>query len=119
MKVEGDLTSFFPPDLLIFLANLNKEGILTIIEREKLITITFDGDSICDAYSERADHKILKSLLLRKILSVNNYRYILQAKKETKMSAGQILKKLRVQTNPKIIQIYKDGIKEVFSNFSV
>ena len=86
MKVEGELNSFYPPDLLIFLAHLKKEGILTSAEGASLITLTLTRDHLVDAQSEIADGKILKSLFRSGAVNLKTYRYLCRARQETNIS---------------------------------
>ncbi len=117
MKFEGNLTSFFPPDLLSFAAFMGKEGILTITDETITLSITLKENCIIDAQSQRADHKILKSLLSYGLLNSKNYQYLLQARDETKMPVRQILERLNLFTHKRVQSIYKNCIKEVFFQF--
>lgn len=117
MKFEGRLTQFFPPDLLLFVASLNKEGVLTITDTETVLTITLKEARIIDAQSETADRKILKSLLVNKLLSEKNYSTITLAREQTRMPARQILESLNLLTNKTVKSIFLNGVKEVFFQF--
>ena len=96
MKFEGDLTKFFPPDLLIFLANLGEEGLLTVKNGRDVIFISLRKGAIVDAQSSQADNKILIKLLFDEFIDRKQYKHIENAKKETGMPIRQILEKLNL-----------------------
>lgn len=117
MQLKGELVNFYPPDVLTFVAGLNKEGILTITDNIKFLTITLKDGFIIDAQSETADKKILKSLLIYRLISRSNYRYLLQLQQETKMTAREILDNLNILNQKKVQKICINGIQEVFFEF--
>lgn len=117
MKFEGDLSKFFPPDLLIFLANLGKEGVLTVTNNKKFISISFKNGGITNAHSNDSDEKLLKILYLNKYINNENYKQINQARKETGIAVLQILEKLELLSFNKIKGIIVDCIKEVIFRF--
>lgn len=117
MKFEGDLTKFFPPDLLIFLAKLGEEGLLTVKNDKDVIFISLRKGVIVDAQSKQADNKILIMLLFDAFINRIQYKHIEKAKNETGMPIRQILEKLDLFPLENIRKIIKTSIKEVLFNF--
>jgi len=117
MKFEGDLSKFFPPDLLIFLANLGKEGVLTVTHNKEFLSISFKNGSITDAHSNASDEKLLKIFYLHKHINRDQYRQIAQAKRETGMDVLQIIEKMDLLSFNDINDIIIDRVKEVLFKF--
>jgi HD-like signal output (HDOD) protein len=117
MKFEGDLTKFFPPDLLIFLANLGEEGLLTVKNGRDVIFISLRKGIIVDAQSKQADNKILIKLLFDEFIDKKQYKHIEKAKKETGMPIRQILEKLNLFPLENIREIIKTSIQEALFHF--
>lgn len=116
MFFKGDLNKFYQPDLIMFLANLGKEGVLTVTHEDLSLNISIKEGVISDAYSERADGKILRSLLHRGIIDAAQEAKVNQMKKETGMQAVHILDKLKVDKKL-ILPELQMAIREVMLQF--
>ena len=68
MIFKGDLTKIPPPELLMFLANLGKEGVLTVTSDALTLNLSIKEGQISNAFSEQADGKILRHLLFRGLI---------------------------------------------------
>ncbi len=95
MSFHGDISKFFPPDLLEYLASFDKDGVLTVKEPEPLLITIKDG-FIVDAFSSKADAKLLRTLYYRNVIDKEKYQYIAKARSETPLSMREILSKLKL-----------------------
>ncbi len=95
MSFHGDISKFFPPDLLEYLASFDKDGVLTVKEPEPL-RITIKDGCVVDAYSAKADAKLLRTLYFRKFINKEKYQYVGKARSETSLSIREILSKLNL-----------------------
>jgi putative nucleotidyltransferase with HDIG domain len=95
MSFHGEISKFFPPDLLEYLASFGKDGVLTVKEPEPLL-ITLKGGCVVDACSAKADAKLLRTLYYRQLITKERYQYIAKARKETSLAVRQILSKLNL-----------------------
>jgi putative nucleotidyltransferase with HDIG domain len=95
MPFHGEISTFFPPDLLEYLASFDKDGVLTVKEPEPLLITLKDG-CVVDAFSAKADAKLLRTLYFRHHISKEQYQYIAKARSETSLSIRQILSKLNL-----------------------
>lgn len=112
MKFEGDLTKFFPPDLVLFLAKLEKEGLLTVANPPETVFVSLREGLIVDAQSKRADDKLLVTLLYNKVLDKAQYQHIRKAKSETGMPVRQILERLNLFPLQNVQEFFRSSIKE-------
>ncbi|GAB6097664.1 hypothetical protein JCM14469_39180 [Desulfatiferula olefinivorans] len=117
MKFEGNLSKFFPPDLLLFLANMGQEGMLTVSDPNDVLTIFFKNGQVVDARSRLADDKMLKALVIRKHIDRATYRHIMVLRRETGMGLMEILEKLSPFPLNRIDEIVIAGIREVVFQF--
>ncbi|MBU0680482.1 MAG: HDOD domain-containing protein [Proteobacteria bacterium] len=95
MSFHGEISKFFPPDLLEYLASFGRDGVLTVKEPEPLL-ITIKEGCVVDAFSSKADAKLLRTLYYRQFISKEKYQYIGKARSETSLSIRQILSKLKL-----------------------
>ncbi len=95
MSFHGEISKFFPPDLLEYLASFDKDGVLTVKEPEPLLITIKDG-CVVDAYSAKADAKLLRTLYYRKFVNKEKYQYVAKARSETSLSIREILSKLKL-----------------------
>jgi HD-like signal output (HDOD) protein len=114
---KGDLNKFYQPDLIMFLANLGKEGVLTVTHGELSLNISIKKGVITDAFSDRADGKILHSLLFRGLIDDRQMAKINQMKRETGMQAVHILDKLNLVDKEEILPEAQMAIREVLLQF--
>jgi hypothetical protein len=114
---KGDLNKFYQPDLIMFLANLGKEGVLTVTHEELSLNISIKEGAIVDVFSDRADGKILRSLLHRGLIDETQMTKIKQMKMETGMQVCHILDKLNLVDKKKIEPERKMATREVLLQF--
>lgn len=117
MKFEGDLSKFFPPDLLIFIANLGKEGVLTIKHPFEFLTISMKKGCVTSAHSKTSDDKLLKMLYLKQQINTIDYKKITQARKETGLDVITIIEKLNLVSDNVVEDIIVQSIKEALFRF--
>lgn len=117
MFFKGDLNKFYQPDLIMFLANLGKEGVLTVTHEDLSLNISIREGVITGAYSERADGKILRSLLFRELINEQQLATITQMKQETGMQAADILEKLKLVDRKQIAPELQMAVREVLLQF--
>ncbi|MFH1153908.1 MAG: HDOD domain-containing protein [Pseudomonadota bacterium] len=117
MKFEGSLVHFFPPDLLILVANLGKEGVLTVTSDALVLTVSVKEGLIIDAQSEKSDSKAMKSLLFNRMINSQNYDTLVRARSETGMPVRQILDRLSLMANDTVRHCYQGAMKEVIFEF--
>lgn len=113
MKFEGNLNTFFPPDLVLFLANMGKEGVLSVSHGDTFLSVFFKNRAVVDAQSALADDKLGKMLFLRKCIDGKNYKRIMALRKETGIGLMQILEKLNLFPLERIEDLAHDAIMEV------
>ncbi len=117
MKFEGDLSKFFPPDLLIFIASLGKEGVLTVKHPVEFLTISMKKGCVIDAHSKNSDDKLLKMLYLKRQINTIDYKKITQARKETGLNVLTIIEKLNLVSFEAVEDIIIESIKETLFRF--
>ncbi len=117
MFFKGDLNKFYQPDLIMFLANLGKEGVLTVTHEDVSLNVSIKEGVITDAYSERADGKILRSLMFQGLIDEPQMARVNQMKQETGMQAIHILDKLKLVEKDKILPEIQMAIREVLLQF--
>jgi len=114
---KGDLNKFYQPDLIMFLANLGKEGVLTVTQDDLNLNISIKEGVVTGAYSEGADGKILRSLLSRGLITEEQMAAISQMKRETGMQAVDILEKLKLLEKKQILPELQMAVREVLLRF--
>lgn len=93
MFYKGNLSNFYPPDLLVFLSSSEQDGYLTVQSPEAL-SIAIKSGMVVDAFSPRGDNLLLRILFLKKIITPPQIQIITKARKETSLSCRQVLEKL-------------------------
>lgn len=93
MFYKGNLSNFYPPDLLVFLSSSEQDGYLTVQNPEP-ISITIKNGLVVDAFSPRGDNLLLRILFLKKWITAPQIQIIAKARKETSLSCRQVLEKL-------------------------
>ena len=117
MIFKGDLSRYHPADILMFLSHLNSNGILSIVHNDRSITVSFMDGKVVDAYSERADDKVLRIFFFKKFINDDQLRRLSQLKQETGMSVSLILDELKIGKPPAIREILESGIKEAILEY--
>ncbi len=116
MAFHGEISKFFPPDLLEYLASFGKDGVLTVKEPEPLLITIKDG-CVVDAFSAKADAKLLRTLFHRQVIDKEKYQYIAKARSETSLSIRQILSKLELFAMSSILAELIMTVEEVVFQF--
>ncbi len=116
MPFHGEISKFFPPDLLEYLASFGKDGVLTVKEPEPLLITIKDG-CVVDAFSARADAKLLRTLYFRRVIDKEKYQYIAKARSETSLSIREILAKLNLFSMSSVQAELIMAIEEVVFQF--
>ena len=117
MNFNGDLSNFFPPDLLMFLANLHKEGVLTVSRDDQVLTISFKNGALVDGCSAATDEKFIKALFFRRLIDKKKYTEIKKARQETDMPVRRILEDIGILSQDQIRGEIENAIKEVLFQF--
>ncbi len=93
MFYKGNLSNFYPPDLLVFLASSEQDGYLTVQNPEP-ISITIKDGMVVNAFSPKGDNLLLRVLFLKKLITAPQIQIIAKARKETSLNCRQVLEKL-------------------------
>lgn len=117
MIFKGDLSRYHPADILMFLSHLNSNGILSIIHNDLAITVSFKNGKVADAYSARADEKVLRIFFFRKFINESQLKRLNQLKQETGMSISLILDELKIKKTAAIREILECGIRETLLEY--
>ena len=94
MIFKGDLSKYHPSDAMMFLSQAGSDGVLSIADRDCLISLTFKAGRLTDAQSGHGDSKLLRCLHHEGRLNESQVRQIQQIQRETGLSVRQILGKL-------------------------
>lgn len=113
MNFNGDLSKYHPADAIMFLSQLDLNGLLSITENHNVISVSFKNGSIIDAQSNQGDAKILQALIYQRHLSLEQARRIDQVKIETGMPVRHILAQLNYFPLSTATDCLLLGIKEV------
>ncbi len=113
MIFEGDLSRYHPADALMFLSHLNLNGILSIAENDRIITLTFKDGMLQNAHSLQGDRMMMRCLRFQELISAPQSRRIQQIQAETGMSVSQILGQLKWFPLAQIETILQTGVQEV------
>ena len=117
MLFKGDLTKISPPELLMFLANLDKEGVLTVTHDQVSLHLSIREGCLCEAFSESADGKILRRLLFKGQIDRRQMTDITRMHEETGMPVIHILSKLKIIDQPQIKKEMQMAVQEVLLSF--
>ena len=113
MIFNGDLSKYHPADAIMFLSQLNLNGIFSIAENQRLITLSFKNGFIIDAHSANGDAKILQSLIFNRRVTADDVKRIRQIRMETAMPIRSILTQIDLFPLSSIEEILLTGMKEV------
>jgi HD-like signal output (HDOD) protein len=109
---KGDISKFMPADLLLFLAHLNKDGVLAVTKGSECLSFSFRGGLLIDAQSEAVDDRILRILQYRNLISTDIFDYINRARKETNLPLIQVLENLEWLSAQNFREVLRSGIAE-------
>lgn len=112
MIFNGDLSKYHPADAIMFLSQLNLNGVLSIAEGQHLIVLSFNQGCIVDAHSRRGDAKILQALLFQHRLTSDQAQRIRRIQSETGMPIRSILAQLDFFPLAAIAEILLVGMHE-------
>ncbi|MDY6951089.1 MAG: HDOD domain-containing protein [Thermodesulfobacteriota bacterium] len=113
MIFKGEISRFNALDLLMFLINLGKEGLLTVSGENESLRISIKDGFFVDAYSDQADDKTLRALFYKRMINKEQFRHVRHVKRETKMPTRQILEELRLFPLSKAQRILENSVREV------
>ena len=113
MIFKGDLSKYHPADAMMFLSQVGLDGILSIADKDCIITLTFKAGRILDAQSARGDRKLLRCLQHEGRLNDSQLHQIQHIQRETGLSVRQILGKLEFFTLADIQMTLKMSVLEV------
>ena len=113
MIFNGDLSKYHPADAIMYLSQLGMNGILSIAQEQRLITLSFNNGFIVDASSDKGDAKILQGLIFTRRISADQVKRIRQIRDETGISVRSILTQLDFFPLDTARDILLTGMKEV------
>lgn len=113
MIFNGDLSKYHPADAIMFLSQLNLNGIFSIVEAKRVITLSFSNGFVIDAHSTRGDAKILQALIYHQRVSGDRVRHIRRVQSETGMPLRTILAQLDLFPLADVADIFMMGMREV------
>jgi len=114
---KGDLGKLPPANLLLFLAQLGKEGLLTGTNGDEILGISLKGGFLVDAQSDRGDEKILRALFYSKLISREQLNSIAKIRKNAGIPLVRVLEELKLFPLSNIRKILENGIREVLFQF--
>jgi HD-like signal output (HDOD) protein len=113
MLFNGDLSKYHPADAIMFLSQLNLNGVLSIGEQKELITLSFDNGYIVDAHSAKGDARILRSLIFNRVITADQTKRIQRIQMETGLPLRALLGQMALFPLETIAKILLMGMKEV------
>lgn len=113
MIFDGDLSKYHPADAIMFLSQLNLNGVLSIAEDQRLITLSFDNGFIVDAYSLKGDAKFLQSLIYSGKVNADQVKRIRRIQEETGLSIRSILTQMDLFPLSTVTENLLAGMNEV------
>lgn len=113
MIFSGDLSKYHPADAIMFLSQLNLNGVFSIVENQHLIALSFNNGFIIDAHSKRGDAKILQVLIYQRRVSRDQVQRIRRVQAETGMPVRSILAQLNFFPLSDASDILLVGMREV------
>jgi len=113
MIFNGDLSKYHPADAIMFLSQLNLDGVLSITENQRLVTLSFDNGFIVDAHSAKGDAKILQGLIFNRMVSADQAKRIRQIQTETRLPIRSILLQMDLFPLGSVQEILLVGMHEV------
>lgn len=109
---QGDISNFSPADLLVFLAHLGKEGVLTVRRPDESLCFGFRQGLLIDAHSGYIDRRILDILRHHDVVDEQALRQIEQAKRETDLPLRQIIEKIGTIPEIDVATAMAAGVRE-------
>lgn len=94
MIFKGDLSKYHPADAMTFLSQVGSDGVLSIVNEDGIIALTFKAGQLLDAQSAKGDKKLLRCLRHEGCINDFQTRQIQQIQRETGLSVRQILGQL-------------------------
>ncbi len=113
MIFQGDLSKYHPADALMFLANMNLNGLFSVSGADSILTLTLKGGMLIDAHSPRGDQKLLSLLRFKGIIDEHQERQFVRIHSETGLTIRQILGKLNQLSVASIKALLTQSIMEV------
>lgn len=114
MIFNGDVGKYHPADAIMFLSQLDINGIFSIVVDQRVIALCFRNGFIIDAHSSRGDLKILQALIARRHVSVEQVQRIRAVQSETGlMPLRTILSQLNFFPLSAIADVLMMGMQEV------
>jgi HD-like signal output (HDOD) protein len=113
MIFNGDLSKYHPADAIMFLSQLNLNGVFSVAEKQRLIALSFSSGFVIDAHSKQGDAKILQALIYQRRLTAEQVRHIRRAKAETGMPIRSILAQLNFFPLATVADLLLMGMQEV------
>ena len=113
MIFNGDLSKYHPADAIMFLSQLNLNGVLSIALNQRLITLSFDNGFIVDAHSAKGDAKILQGLLFNRKVTADQAKRIREIQTETDLPIRSILLQMDLFPLESVRNILLTGMHEV------
>ncbi|MEE4112491.1 MAG: DUF4388 domain-containing protein, partial [Desulfobacteraceae bacterium] len=107
------MSKYHPADAIMFLSQLNLNGMLSVAENQRLITLSFKNGFIIDAHSANGDAKILQSLIFNRRVTADDVKRIRQIRTETAMPIRSILTQIDLFPLSTVADILMTGMKEV------
>ena len=113
MIFNGDLSKYHPADAIMFLSQLNLNGVLSIAENQRLITLSFDNGFIVDAHSAKGDAKILQGLIFNRKVTADQAKRIREIQAETRLPIRSILLQMDLLPLASVKETLLIGMTEV------
>jgi HD-like signal output (HDOD) protein len=113
MIFNGDLSKYHPADAIMFLSQLNLNGVLSIAEKQRLITLSFENGYIVDAQSAKGDIRILQGLVFKRRVTSDQVKRIRRIQVETGLPVRAILTQMDLFPLSTVKDILLTGMKEV------
>ncbi|BBO71762.1 hypothetical protein DSCA_56920 [Desulfosarcina alkanivorans] len=113
MIFNGELSKYHPADAIMFLSQLNLNGVLSINAHRRLITLSFDNGFIVDACSVKGDAKIMQGLIFNRRVTADQVRHIRRIQVETGLPIRAILSQIDLFPLATVEDILLTGMKEV------
>ncbi len=117
MIFSGDLEKFNSADLLMFLGQMGKEGLLTVTFEDETVFIGIKDGRIPYAHSKRSDGKTLRTMFWRKIMDWDQLSSATKIKKETGMPAAHILEQMGLAASKPARKVLEQEVLEVLFQF--
>ena len=113
MIFNGDLSKYHPADAIMFLSQLNLNGVFSVVADRRPISLCFRNGVLIDAHSSRSDAKIMRTLIFHRRLGADQVQHIRRIQAETGMPIRAILAELRLFPLSSIEEILLVGMRDV------